>query len=98
MNKNYFLETFELATKDKKTQVRIDPEIAKALAIIAKAETIPGYVLIESICVDWIIRNRPNLVDSLQSVLNIAERNPIHQTLPVLIPEIVNQSDSPDKK
>jgi len=43
---------FVMATKDKKSQVRIDPNIAKALSIIAKAEGRPGYDLVELICVD----------------------------------------------
>jgi len=50
---------YAMATKNKKTQVRIDPIIAKALGIIAKAEGKPAYEILELICVDWIVKNKP---------------------------------------
>ena len=75
-----FLSSFEMATKDKKSQVRIDPAIAKALAIIAKADEMPGYELLEKICIDWIQKNKPDLMVMLQSVLKTAVLHPSHHT------------------
>lgn len=75
-------EGLEMATKDKKTQVRIDPSIAKALAIIAKSDDMAGYELLELICVEWIKKNKPELMFMLEDVIKIAGQHPSHRTQP----------------
>jgi hypothetical protein len=69
-----------MATKDKKSQIRINPDLAKALATIAKAENVPGYVLIEKIAINWIKVNKPELLIMLESVITEIERRPSLQT------------------
>jgi len=59
-----------MATKDKKSQLRIDPAIAKAIAVIAKSEGVPGYEMLELICVKWILDNRPELRFMIDKVID----------------------------
>lgn len=81
MIKNIF-EGLEMATKDKKTQVRLDPHIAKALAVIAKSDDMAGYELLELICVDWIKKNKPELMFMIDSVLGKVGQHPNHHIQP----------------
>jgi len=83
-----------MATKDKKSQIRINPALAKALGTIAKAEHIPGYVLIEKITIDWIKSNKPELLIMLESVITEIEQRPNLHTQLVSKSQIVDRGDS----
>jgi hypothetical protein len=43
-----------MATRDRKTLVRIDPRLAQALKSAAALEGIPAYQMLESIITGWI--------------------------------------------
>jgi hypothetical protein len=83
-----------MATKERKSQIRINPELAKALATIARAEAIPGYMLIEKIAVDWIRLNKPELLIMLESVITEIEQRPNLQTQLESKFQIVNHDDN----
>jgi predicted transcriptional regulator len=71
----------KMATRDKKQQIRVAPELAKALSIIAKAKDMPNYLAAEIALRDWIREKAPEIYQELKQSLalaNIPELPPNH--------------------
>jgi hypothetical protein len=58
-----------MPTREKKTQLRIHPDLAKALGIVARTDGVPGYELLEDIVLSWLLENRPEIKSRLAHVI-----------------------------
>jgi hypothetical protein len=63
-----------MATRERKSQIRINPALRETLTIIAKIEGVPGYELAEKIIIEWIAINKPELIEKLRNELTKHKR------------------------